>query len=271
MEFFILLVSGLLGLVTPVGLVVDQTAENAIRSQLAQVEQLQVRVDNAPTHQLLQGKVEKVRVAGRSLQLKKWQNIRIAALELETDAIELEPRSLGKKRPLFKRPLQAGVRLVLTQHDINKLIQSPEFLVMLQKLKINTGGSSNTAQKNSVYHFTNPNVKFLADNRLSAQVELQDRSLDKPLLIRVESGFRIVGGRNIQLVNPIVAANGEQVPPQFVNTVVNNLNKRLDLSNLEGDGLQVRILKLNMKPEELEIAAFLRVEPSSRFLETPSL
>ncbi|KAB8330784.1 DUF2993 domain-containing protein [Scytonema tolypothrichoides VB-61278] len=270
MEFFALLVSGLLGLVTPVGLVVDQTAENAIRSQLTQVEQLQVRVDNAPTHQLLQGKVAKVRVAGRSLQLKKWQDIRIAALELETDAIELEPRSLGKKRPLFKRPLQAGVRLVLTQQDINKLIQSPQFMVMLQKLKINTGDSSNTGH-NSVYHFTNPNVKFLADNRLSAQVELQDRSLDKPLLIKVESGFRIVGGKNIQLLNPIVAANGEEVPPQFVNAVVNNLNKRLDLGNLEGDGLQVRILKLNMKPEELEIAAFLRVEPSSRFLETPSL
>lgn len=270
MELFTLLVSGLLGLVTPVGLVVDQTAENAIRFQLAQVEQLQVRVDNAPTHQLLQGKVAKVRVAGRSLQLKKWQDIRIAALELETDAIELEPRSLGKKRPLFKRPLQAGVRLVLTQQDINKLIQSPQFMVMLQKLKINTGDSSKTGH-NSVYHFTNPNVKLLADNRLSAQVELQDRSLDKPLLIKVESGFRIVGGKNIQLVNPIVAANGEEVPSQFVNTVVNNLNKRLDLSNLEGDGLQVRILKLNMKPEELEIAAFLRVEPSSRFLETPSL
>lgn len=98
MEFFTLLVSGLLGLVTPVGLVVDRTAENAIRSQLAQVEQLQVRVDNAPTHQLLQGKVERVRVAGRSLQLK-WQEVRIAALELETDVIELEPRSLEKNDP----------------------------------------------------------------------------------------------------------------------------------------------------------------------------
>jgi hypothetical protein len=64
MEFFTLLVSGALGLVTPVGLVVDQAAVGAIRSQLAQVEQLQVRVDNAPTHQLLQGKVERVRVAG---------------------------------------------------------------------------------------------------------------------------------------------------------------------------------------------------------------
>lgn len=265
MEFFTLLVSGVLGLVTPVGLVVDQAAVAAIRSQLAQVEQLQVRVDNAPTHQLLQGKVERVRVAGRSLQLK-WQEIRIAALELETDAIELEPRSLGS-RPKFKRPLQAGVRLVLTQQDINKLIQSPRFIALLQKLKINDG-SSNT-RYNSVYNFVNPNVKFLANNRLSLQVELQEKGLEKPLLIRVESGLNIVSGRNIQLVDPIVAANGEEVPPQFVNAIVNNINKRLDLQNLEGDGLQVRILKLKMRPKELEIAAFFRVEPSSRFLETP--
>lgn len=265
MEFFTLLVSGALGLVTPVGLVVDQAAVGAIRSQLAQVEQLQVRVDNAPTHQLLQGKVERVRIAGRSLQLK-WQEIRIAALELETDAIELEPRSLGS-RPKFKRPLQAGVRLVLTQQDINKLIQSPQFIALLQKLKINDG-FSNTGY-NSVYNFVNPNVNFLANNRLSLQVELQEKGLEKPLLIRVESGLNIVGGKNIQLVDPIVAANGEEVPPQFVNAIVNNINKRLDLGNLEDDGLQVRILKLNMKPEELEIAAFFRVEPSSRFLETP--
>lgn len=265
MEFFTLLVSGALGLVTPVGLVVDQAAVGAIRSQLAQVEQLQVRVDNAPTHQLLQGKVERVRIAGRSLQLK-WQEIRIAALELETDAIELEPRSLGS-RPKFKRPLQAGVRLVLTQQDINKLIQSPQFIALLQKLKINDG-FSNTGY-NSVYNFVNPNVKFLANNRLNLQVELQEKGLEKPLLIRVESGLNIVGGKNIQLVDPIVAANGEEVPPQFVNAIVNNINKRLDLGNLEDDGLQVRILKLNMKPEELEIAAFFRVEPSSRFLETP--
>ncbi|NMG09590.1 DUF2993 domain-containing protein [Brasilonema sp. UFV-L1] len=270
MEFFTLLVSGLLGLVTPVGLVIDRTAESAMRSQLAQVEQLQVRVDNAPTHQLLQGKVEKVRVAGRSLQLKKWQEIRIAALELETDTIELELGSLGKKRPLFKRPLQVGVRLVLTQQDINKLIQSPQFMAILQKLKINTGDSSKTGY-DSVYTFANPNVRFLANNRLSFQVELQEKGLEKPLLITVESGLSLVGGRNIQLVNSIVAANGQQVPPQIVNAVVNNFNKQLDLGNLEGDGLQVRILKLNMKPEELEIAAFLRVEPSSRFLETPSL
>jgi hypothetical protein len=88
------LVSSLLALVSPVGLVVDQIALNAIRSQFEKVDQLQVRIDNAPSYQLLQGKVERVRIAGRGLQLKQ---IRIAAIELETDPINLDPRSLGQK------------------------------------------------------------------------------------------------------------------------------------------------------------------------------
>ncbi len=267
MEFFTILVSGLLGLITPVGVVIDRTAENAIRSQFAKVEQLQVRVDNAPTHQLLQGKVEKVRIAGRSLQLKQ-QNVRIALLELETDEIELDPNSLEQNFPKFKRPLQAGVRLVLTQEDINKLLQSPEFLARLRKFQI---GNSSDSKSASVYNFVNPKVELLANNRLIFQVELQEEGEDKPLLILVNTGLSIVDGRQIQLVDPIVSINGIKFPSQFLDGYVNNISQQLDLRNLEGDGLQVRILKLKMKPTELEIAAFLRIEPSSKFLETRRL
>ncbi|GAB1544899.1 DUF2993 domain-containing protein [Scytonema sp. NUACC21] len=265
MELLTIVLSGLLGLIAPVGLVMDRAAESAIRSQFAKVEQLQVRVDNAPSHQLLQGKVERLRVAGRSLQLKQ-QNLQIAALELETDLIELDPRSFGRK-PKFQRPLQAGMRLVLTEQDINKLLQSPKFLAQLEKMIITVDDTFNT-EDNLVYKFVNPTVKFLANNRLSFQVELQNKSLDNPLLIRAESGLNIIGGKYVQLVAPVVAVNGEEVTPKFLNQIVNNINKQLDLGRLEGDGLQVRILKLNMKQQELEMAAFIRIEPSSKFLET---
>ncbi|RUR84265.1 DUF2993 domain-containing protein [Chlorogloeopsis fritschii PCC 9212] len=264
MELLTILVSGLLGLIVPLGLVIDTTAENVIRSQLARAEQLQVRVDNAPTHQLLQGKVESVQIAGRSLQLKQ-QNINIAVLELETDEIELDPSSFRQKLPKLKQPLQAGVRLVLNQEDINKLLQSPEFLSRLRKFNI---GGSSESESSSVYNFINPRVEILANNRLIFQVELQEENQEKALAIKVESGLSVVAGRQFQLIDPVVLVDGEEFPPQFLNNVVNNINQRLDLRNLEGDGLQVRILKLDMKPSKLEIAAFLRIEPSSKFLET---
>ncbi len=267
MEFITILLSGLLGIISPAGFIIDRTAQKTIRSQFDTVEQLEVRIDNSPTHQLLQGKVDKIRIAGRSLKLKK-QDINIALLELETDRIALKPFFFNQKRPQAQQPLQGGLRLILNQQDINKFLLSPQFNSWLEQI---SGKSINfqTKSSNSGYIFSRPKVTFLAENRLLFQVELQEMGEDKPLLIKVESGVSISAGRKIQLINPIVAINGEQAPSQFVNQLVNNFNQRLDLDNLEGDGLQVRILKWEMTAQTLEIAAFFRIEPSSPLLETP--
>jgi len=259
MEFLTILLSGLLGLVSPVGIAVDRTAENAIRSQFASFGELRVRVDNAPSYQLLQGKVERLRIAGRSLQLKR-QNIRIAVLELESDRIEIEPRSLTRK-PQLKKPLQAGVRLVLTEEDINQALRSPQLIARLQNLNIKLKDFTNTGA-NRVYNLVNPQLQFLSNNRLQIQVELQENRKSKPLLITAESQVSIVNGRQIQLINLVAQVDKVEVPPKLINVILNNINKRLDLHNLEGGRLQARILKLKISQGELEMAAFVRIDPS---------
>lgn len=267
MEFLTILLSGVLGLVAPVGLVVDRTALNAIRSQLSQAEDLVVRVDNAPSYQLLQGKVERVRIAGRGLKLKQ-QDIRIAVLDLETDAIDLEPRSL-KNRPLkLRRSFQAGVHLVLEQEDINQALHSPAVLAILDDLDIPQIGANEDSDASS--KFVNPRVELLPNHRLRFQVELTAAN-GQQLSILVESGIGVASGQKIQLVEPVVYVNQEAVTRQFVNAIATNLSKRLDLSSLEVYGLGARILQLKVNPQQLEIVAFLRVEPSSRFLQNPRL
>ena len=264
MELLTIFLSSLLGLLTPAGLLVDRTAEKAIRSQLKTAQELEVRVDNVPTHQLLQGRVEKVRIAGRSLHLKN-QDIHISLLDLETDAIELDFHSRGQKRLGLKKPLQMGVRLVLTQQDVNKILESPDFLNRLNQFNLASVTSSNNSLSD-VYKFANPQIKIL-ENRLRFELELKQEGNGKPLNIRVESGLNVFAGRKIQLVNPIVVLNKEKAPEKLINQIVNNLNEQLDLSNLEGEGVQLRILKLNIKPAAIEIAAFLKIEPNSKLLE----
>lgn len=266
MELLTILLSGLLGLVSPVGLILDRTAENAIRSQFKKVDQLQVRVDNAPSYQLLQGKVERVRIAGRGLQLK--QDLRIAAIDVETDPIVLDPSSIRHRQPKLKQPIQAGVRLVLTAEDINQALQSPTLTDMLSNLSISELGNSSDDSVQR-YNFVNPRVEFLANNRLRFQGELTQGD-DKPLAITVESGLSVIAGRRIQLVAPIVLVDGSEVPSQFVSAIATNLSQRLDLDNFKY-GLKVRILQLKVTPKELEIAAFLRVEPSARFLKSRAM
>ncbi|MEM7580786.1 MAG: DUF2993 domain-containing protein [Mastigocoleus sp.] len=260
MEFLTILISGLLGLVTPAGLFVDKTIENAIRSELKSVGELQVRVDNVPTHRLLQGKIQRLRVAGRSLVLKS-ENIRISLLEIETDEIALNTTNFR-----LRKPLTAVFRVVMTQKDINNLLNSSEFVSQLRKIDLINSVNSSSNRKKDVYNLTEIQAKILEDSRLQLQLKLAQRTGEQTLSVKVESGLSVISGRQIKLINPTVALNEEVAPKQFLDLVINNLNQQLDLRKLEDQGVQMRILKLDTKDELIEIAAFVRIQPSSNFL-----
>jgi hypothetical protein len=55
MELITILLSGITALFSLTGIVVDKNVETALVSQLNRVEQLQVRTDNAPPHQIING------------------------------------------------------------------------------------------------------------------------------------------------------------------------------------------------------------------------
>ncbi|MUL35190.1 DUF2993 domain-containing protein [Gloeocapsopsis dulcis] len=260
MELLTILLSGLLGLLSPVGGVVERIAENTIRSQFQQVEQLRVRVDNVPTHQLLQGKIQRIRIAGRSLQLK--QNMTIAVLEVETDKVDFDTDSLNRRFQL-QHPLQAGVRVVLTEQDVNQALQSDAITSRL--LNLTVGELGRRTGQIQQFNFSQPKIQFLANQRLRFQVELTQDNVE-PLQITIESGLGIVSGRQLQLIAPIAWVNQEQVPEQILNAIATNFSQQFDLRSLQSTGIQARILQLNISPQKLEVAAFVRVETSSRLL-----
>jgi LmeA-like phospholipid-binding len=262
-EFITILLSSLLGLVSPTGLVVEKVANNAVRSQFTKVEQLQVRVDNPPNHQLLQGKVQKVRIAGRGLQLKQL-DMRLAVLELETDPIDLDISSLRRKNLQLEQPLQAGIRLVFNAQDINQALKSKVVVDKLQNLGLDILQTSPFQQER--LQAINPRVEFLP-NLVRLQVELTEEKAP-PLAIKVEMGLNIIAGRQIQIVNPVVYVNQEKIPQQIVNAIARNLNKQLNLANLEAYGIQSKILKLAIAQEKLEIAGFVRLNNSSPLLKS---
>ena len=263
MEFLTLLLSSLFGLVSPTGLVVEKMTSDAMQSQFTKIEQLQVRLDNSPSHHFLQGKVQKVRIAGRGLQLKQL-NIRLAVLELETDPIDLDIPSLRRGSPKLEQPLQAGIRLVFNAQDINQALKSPAVVDKLQNLGLNILQTPPFQQQR--FQAINPRVEFLP-NLLRLQVELTEAKAP-PLAIKVEMELNIIAGRQIQIVNPVVYVNQEKIPQQIVNAIAINLNKQLFLANLEAYGIQSKILKLAIAQEKLEIAAFVRLNNSSPLLKS---
>lgn len=257
MELFTIFLSSLLGIVSPVGFVVDQVAADAIRNQLDRVETLAVRVDNTPNYQLAQGKVDRVRIAGRGIYPEA--EIRIAALDIETDAIAVDPSRLRRGQVELKQPLNAGVRLVLTQADINQALQSPQISESLRNLSLDFLGSP--AQQLERYDFVNPQIEFLDNNRLRFQVTLQSQQSEARTPIVVESGIQILAGRQLQLLEPTATIDGSPVPPQLVNLLIGGISQRLDLAKLEERGITVRVLQWSLDHQQLSVAAFVQIDP----------
>ncbi|MGB7442953.1 MAG: DUF2993 domain-containing protein [Coleofasciculaceae cyanobacterium] len=261
MELITILVSSLLAIVSPTGLVIDQVIEDTLRSQIDRAEQLEVRLDNTPSYQVLQGKLDKVRIAGRGLWLTP--DIRVEALELESDPVNLDLPTLrqGNQSTLqnaLRQPLQAGVHLVLTESDLNKALLSPLVTSKLQQM-----GDGILESSGRSYKLLNPRVDFLGNNHLRFEFEVQEGKTE-PLPVKIELGLRIASGEIFELIDPLVVIQNEALPPQLVEKLIQGLNSQFNIRTLEGAGITARLLQLNIGRDELDMAAFIRVEETSQ-------
>jgi LmeA-like phospholipid-binding len=273
MEFITILLSSLIGIVSPAGFVLDRLAEDSIRDRLYDAEELDIRVDNTPSYQIVQGQVDRVRLAGRGLF--PIEGVRIDTFEVETDAIAVDPNSLRNGEPTLEKPLQAGVRLVLSREDVNRALQSPEVVERLRDLSVGAIGGAQSAAL-ARYDVINPQVDFLegddepissGGNRLRFQATLRQQQTQQEVRVLVESGLSVTAGQRLQLTNLIIRVNDQESPTQFSQRLADGLSRRFDLRSLEADGVLVRVLQFEIEPEQVAIAAFVRIAPDSPLLE----
>ncbi|WP_267383950.1 DUF2993 domain-containing protein [Cyanobacterium sp. uoEpiScrs1] len=260
MEFFTLFLSSILVVISPIGLLVDTIVADAIRSQINDVEELAVRIDNTPNYQSIQGKIDRVRIASRGI--KPIKNFRIEVLELETDSVDIDTNNLQTKdikeiRKSLRKPLQGGLRLILKERDINQALQSDEIRQTLQKTINNI-----VPEQVPKFRILNICIGFKPKNRLGIKVKLQqlkrfdEKTTDETIALSLEAGFKIKDGRSIQVLEPRGELNGRTLSKKFLSRF-----QQFDLGILERQGIITRLLKLKIDEESLALVSFIRLEP----------
>lgn len=283
MEILTIVLSGLLSLASGGGIVLDSIAANQISSQVVSIEEKAVRLDNNPSYQIAQGKLQKVRVATRGVRIRPY--FRIAVLELETDRINLDPsklrfNSIDGLRESLKQPLQGAVKLVLTEADLNHTLQSPEVMANLQKalnrLIVSKAGSTNIA-----YQLRDLQVELGPANRLGVKFKLSrpsnnsDSELNntnntseasstgsgsRELAMALELEIRVLNGKTIRLIEPQGTVNGRPMSSRLLKGFAEGIGDRLNLNTLETNGILARILQLQIDEDKLELVSFARLE-----------
>lgn len=256
MEWIVGLLTGIITLLAPVGVISESLVEDALRDRLSSAESLQVRIDNVPTHQLLEGRVDRVRIAGRGLY--PLPDARIALLDIETDSIDVQMDQLRQGHLRLEEPLQMAMHVVITADDLQTALQSDAVVEQLQDWSEDIFGEGIDG-----YDLVDPQVQFLGDRRLQVKVQLQGRSPDvDPIAISAAVTIDALGAQ-VQLLDPQITIDNEPLPDELINPVVQGLNQQLDLRSLETEGITARLLDWELTPDTLSIVAFVKAEPKA--------
>ncbi|UIE38503.1 LmeA family phospholipid-binding protein [Leptodesmis sichuanensis] len=297
MEIFILILSSLISVLSPANFAADKIAESSIRSQFKQVEVLKVRIDNAPVFNVANGKIDKIRIAGRGFF--PVEDVRIDTIEVETDPIDVERRQLFGRptRVVLQRPLGVAAKIVVTKEDVIRALKSKVVADAIQRLIDSRdrqqdnqpaqpeppSESPKQPEQNQPeqprqpsrleqirtridqYRIQDPKVEFLPNQRVSVQAEIVDLKTSAVLKIRAETGFDILEQRRIRFIDPTITLNGQPLTAEAARNFADQLAEQLDVKRYAALlNVRAKILKASINDGRLELAGFLQLPAGLR-------
>jgi hypothetical protein len=272
MELLISIISGILTIATSVNAVGDEVLKNKLESQFESVDTMAVRIDNAPNHDISKGKVQRVRVATRDLQISGA--IALKTLEVDVDGIDIRLREWLQQdilteidgvptlrlRQLFEQPVNIASRAVLTQEQLDNMLQSP-FInrIVRRRLQQSLNRIAEYNYRRKDFEISSFALDLIGENRLAIKMKLsgfdrKDGRKDEELDVNFEFALEVVDGISFRLTEQRVFVDGEEVEPEQGVLIV----APVTLKALEEVGIKVRVIEWKSSEDELELALFVR-------------
>ena len=255
------IIAGLLALLAGLGGTggywANQTARQLLLDQLDQAEVLEVRVESIPNTQILAGQADRVLIAARGLHRQPFP--RVDVFELETDPIFVDLGSLT-----LNQPLQAAARIAIRVDDLNQALQDPEILAQFEDIEADLPFASRSEGEGSLFDLREPEVAFLPEQQVRLSAVLVEKTpagedLDQ-LEIEFISGIAVESGQTLRLVDPEFIVGSVPVPREIAGAFLGGLTEVLDLRVLAEQGITLRVLQLELNPEQLQVIAFVRID-----------
>ncbi len=267
MELLTILLSGLLSAGAPTGLIVEEITGSQLSRRLESAETFEVRVDSVPAHKIAKGKIDHIRIASRGVEIV--EGFRLEALELETDPLDVDLQKLRQRQfdaETFREPVQAGLRLVLTEDDLNDSLRSPSVRRVLQPL-VNRLLIRPGSPKPPQYTLDEATIDFVGENRFEfqgkiSQTDPQTGELENSELT-LSYTLELTSGSEIQWTEGAGTINGQPLPSPAIMGFSQGISGRLNLTRFDERGVTARFFALNLDEDALETALFLQFSPQA--------
>lgn len=235
---------------------ISKVAELGIKSQLDEVENLNVAIDIDPL-KVITGSLNSVSIAGEGMVMK--QDLRIEQMEFNTGAVAVNPLSLAFGKIELTHPTEAEAIVTLTEEDINRAFRSDFVQGKMQDLNVQVNGETATVDMQKVSFGLPGAGKILFSTDVILQTSQERKSVAFTAVPKVSPDQHQI------LLEDIEYLDNQELSPEFTEAMLNQAKELLNLRNFEiGDmTLQIKRLAALKGKLILESEAIVKQFPSS--------
>ncbi|XGV96066.1 MAG: DUF2993 domain-containing protein [Leptolyngbya sp. BL-A-14] len=234
---------------------ISQVVQAGLSSQLDDAEDLSVNV-RTDLGKAAQGKVDSVSVSGKGISL---QNIRIQALDVQTDQVALNPLSALLGNLKLNHSVDATARVLLTEADVNQAINAPAIVTKIPPLALNVEDEIVTVKLQHPLAIKLPDVdKVLLDGKASLETTTSTRTIEFSVVIVPRTDEHPV------LMEAFQCQPGEGLSIEFLIALMKRFKELLDQPYYDVEGTAFRVETLAVQAGQLvaEVATHITEIPS---------
>ncbi|MEN9238602.1 MAG: DUF2993 domain-containing protein [Thermostichus sp. DG_1_6_bins_120] len=208
----------------------------AIRALFKHSEKLEARVRVEPVTKLLQGRIDSFELLGQHLQM--YNGLRLTTLELFSNSVAIDFSQIWQGRVRLQQPVEATMRVVLTEADLAASFNTPFVLGKLAQVQA----------EGQPLSFQNVQVHITPEQRLQLQAEVQ-QGAKNTLAVGFSSRIEVLERRRIRFEEPVFEGDTNGLP--LSRALVDHLNGLLDLDRLALQGTQLRVDRVRLQQQRM--------------------
>ncbi|MUL35403.1 DUF2993 domain-containing protein [Gloeocapsopsis dulcis] len=233
---------------------ISRAAEVGLSSKLEQAEAIAVDV-KTDLFKIVQGQADSVAIAGEGVVLQK--DIRVQHLELSTDKIDINPFSALLGQVELNQPIQANARLVMTQEDLNRALNS-DYVLNQAQFDLDVDGENVNLQMQQMQLTLPGGNKMVFDGKAVLREKGTTRQLAFYATVRPRTQTKAV------MLEGFTCTEGDGISLEFTAALIQKVKELVNSAYIDLDTMALRISNMEVQQGKilLQAQAFVRELPT---------
>ncbi len=231
----------------------NKAVETAIATQVESAENIKIKVDSQAS-QTIQGKAESIEFLGE--KIVAFKDIQLEQINITSDNISLDLTQAILGKIAFEQPGNFKVKIIFTESDCDRLLNSEYVRILLQSLALDINHSSANfyLQQAKCYLDDNGKVSLIANTVLNREQQIKTAEFQIALQFEQDgAAIKFQGGkyldkRSLDLDETVAIMN--KVQDILYLRHFSNADLTIDITNIEIKAQQLT-LQGNMEIKKL--------------------